>query len=77
MDNQVIRVNRPDGRPTACDIMWGNIVLTFAIVKGKIRVIGRSSPSAQVYDPHNLEVPDRAFHDMFRRACAILREGKN
>ncbi len=62
-----------DGKPIEAGIMAGNVLLSFAIINGKLKLIGKSKPESRVYDPAQLEVPKIIFAQACRRAAAILR----
>lgn len=71
---RVEKVRRADnGKPIEAGIMAGNVLLSFAIVDGKLKLIGKSKPEARVYDPAQLQVPKVIFAQACRQAMAILR----
>lgn len=60
----------PDGRRRVI-IAVGNVDLTFALRRGKVRVVGRFIDGR--YDPARMKVPAAGFLEARRRAAAILR----
>lgn len=62
-----------DKKPIEVEIMAGNVLLSFAIVDSKLKLIGKSKPEARVYDPAQLDVPKIIFAQACRQAATIFR----
>lgn len=72
MINKVMGVNRNE-RPTTCKLAWGNIILEFAIVEKRMSIISRDKVGAsRMQSCSDLNVPDRIFREMTKRAYGIL-----
>lgn len=70
---RVEKVRRTGDKPVEVGIMAGNVLLSFAIVNGKLKLISKSKPEARIYDSAQLEVPKIIFAQACRRAAAVLR----
>ncbi len=66
----VIRL--PNKKPVEVGIMAGNVLLSFAIVNGRVKLVSKSKPEARVYDSAQLDVPKNLFAQACRRAAEIL-----